>query len=120
MTTLIGKPTKLISGETSAWHAEPEQPGFFSKNLVTSQEMESISAHHLRLEPGGEVKSHAHERETELHFVISGHGQAWIGDQWRDVTAGDVVLAFPGIVHGLRNPDSTSLFVLCVFTPPLV
>lgn len=110
----------LISGATRAWPAEPEQEGCFSKDLVTSVETEALSAHHLRIEPGGEFKSHAHERETELHFVISGRGQALIGDQWEEVAAGDVALALPGIVHGLRNPSSNPLFVLCVFSPPLV
>jgi mannose-6-phosphate isomerase-like protein (cupin superfamily) len=77
----------MIRGATRAWPAEPEQEGCFSKDLVTSMETEAMSAHHLRIEPGGEFKSHAHERETELHFVISGHGQARIGvgggDCWR-------------------------------------
>lgn len=110
----------VICGATRAWSAEPEQEGCFSKNLVTSVETEAMSAHHLRIEPGGEFKVHAHERETELHFVISGRGQAMIGDQWEEVAAGDVALALPGIVHALRNPSSNPLFVLCVFSPPLV
>jgi mannose-6-phosphate isomerase-like protein (cupin superfamily) len=110
----------MIHGATRAWSAEQEQKYCFSKNLVTSVETEAMSAHHLRIEPGGEYKSHAHERETELHFVISGRGQALIGDQWEDLAAGDVTVAFPGIVHGLRNPSSDPLFVLCIFSPPLV
>lgn len=110
----------MIHGATRAWSAELEQKECFSKNLVTSVETETMSAHHLRIEPGGEFKSHTHKDETELQFVISGRGQALIDDQWKDVVAGDVALALPGIVHALRNPNSDPLFILCVFSPPLV
>jgi len=110
----------IIHGATRTWPAEPGQVDCFSRDLVTSVETEAMSAHHLRIEPGGEFISHTHERETELHFVISGCGQALIGDQWEEVVAGDVALALPGIVHALRNPNSNPLFILCVFSPPLV
>jgi quercetin dioxygenase-like cupin family protein len=109
----------IIHGASRLWPAEPGQIGCFSKDLVTSKETQAISAHQLRIEPGGEFRSHTHERETELHFVISGRGQAQIGDQWEDVQAGDVALALPGIAHALRNTSSMPLFILCVFTPPL-
>lgn len=110
----------IIHGATRAWPAEPGQVDCFSKDLVTSKEIQAMSAHHLRIEPGGEFKAHAHERETELHFIISGRGQAMTGDQWEDIFAGDAVLDLPGVVHGLRNPGSEPLFILCVFSPPLV
>ena len=110
----------VIHGATRAWSAESEQEGCFSKNLVTSEETEAMSAHHLRIEPGGEFKSHVHVREAEVQFVISGRGQALIGDQSEEVTAGDLVLALPGIVHAWRNLGSDPLFILCVFSPPLV
>jgi mannose-6-phosphate isomerase-like protein (cupin superfamily) len=110
----------IIQGATRLWPAEPGQVDCFSRDLVTSVETEAMSAHHLRIETGGEFLSHIHDRETEIHFVISGSGQALIGDQWQDIVAGDVALALPGIAHGLRNPNPEPLFILCVFSPPLV
>ena len=110
----------IIHGETRSWPAEPGQIECFSRDLVTSTENEEMSAHHLRIEPGGEFTSHSHARETEIHFVISGRGQALIGDQWTEVVPGDVALALPGIDHALRNPNPEPLFILCVFSPPLV
>ena len=110
----------VIHGAARSWPAEAGQVGCFSRDLVTSAQTPAMSAHHLRIEPGGEFKSHVHGRETELHFVIQGHGQAQIGDQWEDVVAGDAVLAIPGVPHGLRNNSASPLFVLCVFTPSLV
>lgn len=110
----------LIRGATRAWPAEPGQVKCFSKDLVTSHETGAMSVHHLRIEPNGEFKAHAHDDLTELHFVISGRGQAQIGDTWEDVVAGDVALALPGVSHALRNNNPDPLFILCVFTPPLV
>lgn len=110
----------IIQGETRTWPAEPGQIECFSRDLITSVENEEMSAHHLRIEPGGEFTSHSHALETEIHFVISGRGLALVGDQWAEVVAGDVALALPGVEHGLRNPNSEPLFILCVFSPPLV
>ncbi len=110
----------VIHGATRTWPAVSGQEACFARDLVTSVDTKAMSAHHLRIEPGGEFKSHAHERETEVQFVISGRGQAQFGDRWEDLADGDVALALPGIVHGLRNTGSSPLFILCVFTPPLV
>jgi quercetin dioxygenase-like cupin family protein len=109
----------VIHGASRTWPAEPGQVQCYSRDLVTSVETPAMSAHHLRIEPGGEFKSHVHERETEIHFVISGHGQAQVGEQWEDVEAGDVALAFPGVAHALRNNSASPVFILCVFTPAL-
>lgn len=109
----------LIRGATRPWPEEPGQIACYSKDMTTRSESDVLSAHHLRIEPGGEFRPHSHEIETELHFVISGCGQALEGDRWEQVTAGDVVLDPPGVEHGFRNTSSKPLFILCIFTPPL-
>ena len=110
----------VIHGATRTWPAVSGQENCFARDLVTSLETQAMTAHHLRIEPGGQFTSHAHEHETEVQFVISGRGQAQFGDRWEDLADGDVALALPGVVHGLRNTGSSPLFILCVFTPPLV
>jgi mannose-6-phosphate isomerase-like protein (cupin superfamily) len=109
----------VTHGATRSWPQEPGQVGCFSRDLATRAETSVMSAHHLRIEPGCEFKPHSHERETELHFVISGSGQVQDGEKWEQVVGGDVVLSLPGVVHCLRNTGSDPLFVLCVFSPPL-
>ena len=110
----------IIRGATRAEPAVAEQQACFAKDLVTSTETRALSTHRLRIEPGGEFLSHVHERETEMQFVISGQGQAQMDGQWEAVSEGDVVLALPGVAHAWRNSGSGPLFILCVFTPPLV
>ena len=109
----------LIRGATRVWPPEPGQIDCFSRDLVTKAETDAMSAHHLRIEPGGEFKRHTHERETELHFMISGHGRAQLGDSWVDMEPGDVVLTLPGVPHAFRNDTPEPIFILCVFSPPL-
>jgi len=110
----------LIQDETLTWKQENSFVLTFVKTLLTSAETDKLSAHHLRVEPGGEVIAHSHDRETEMHFIISGQGQALMGGAWAPVKAGDVVLAQPSSLHGIRNDSNTPLFFLCVFAPPLV
>ncbi len=110
----------VIHGAVRAWPAVSGQENCFAKDLVTSIETKAMSVHHLRIEPGAEFTSHTHEHETEVQFVISGQGQAQLGDRWEDIVSGDVALALPGVAHALRNNSASPLFILCVFTPPLV
>jgi quercetin dioxygenase-like cupin family protein len=110
----------VIHGAGRAWSVEKAQVAAFSKNLVTSTDTPALSVHQLRIEPGGEFKSHAHEGETEIQFVIFGQGQAQIGGQWEAVAEGDVVLALPGEAHAWRNLGPAALLILAVFNPPLV
>jgi quercetin dioxygenase-like cupin family protein len=110
----------VIRGATRPEPAAAGQKACFAKDLVTSAETQALSTHQLRIEPGGEFTSHVHERETEMQFVISGQGQAQMGGLWEAVSEGDVVLALPGVAHAWRNTSSSPLFVLCVFSPPLV
>ena len=110
----------VIHGATRDEPAVAGQQACFAKDLVTSAETPALSTHRLRIEPGGEFTSHVHERQTEMQFVISGHGQAQMGDKWESVGEGDVALALPGVAHAWRNSSSAPLLVLCVFTPPLV
>jgi len=110
----------LIRSETHAWSQVPDQVGCFAKDLVTSAQTGALSAHHLRVEPGAEFKAHAHDGKTELQHITSGRGQMLVGGTWEDVATGDAVLAEPGVLHAIRNNGSDPLFLLCVFTPPLL
>ena len=110
----------LIRNEAIAWKEETQHVRSFSKDLVTHSSSPLFSAHHLKIEPGGQISLHTHDRESELHFVISGQGEALLDGQWKSVDIGDVVFAQPTVPHGLRNNGTTPLFVLCVFAPPLV
>lgn len=68
--------------------------------------------------PGQEHRAHVHADQDKLYYVLAGAGEAQVGEETHAVSAGDLVLAPAGVVHGLRNTGSAPLIVLVVFGPP--
>ncbi len=68
--------------------------------------------------PGQEHKAHVHADQDKMYIVLEGRGQASLGDEAREVAAGDMVFAPAGVVHGMRNTGEENLVVLVVFAPP--
>ncbi len=67
-----------------------------------------------RLEPGKEsFVFHAHEREEEWIYILSGRGTAEIGDEEHAVGPGDFMgFPTPSVGHHLRNTGSEPLVYL--------
>jgi quercetin dioxygenase-like cupin family protein len=110
----------LLYYDKRAWTSMPNEKRCSSKDLVTSVETQALSAHHMKVEPGGEMGEHTHDALTEMHFVTSGQGEISLQGKWNAVSAGDIVIAPPGVPHGARNNAGEPFLVLCVFSPPLV
>jgi quercetin dioxygenase-like cupin family protein len=68
--------------------------------------------------PGQEHRAHVHPDQDKLYYVLTGSGQAQVGEEVLDVAAGDLVLAPAGVLHGLKNTGTEPLSVLVVFGPP--
>ena len=52
-------------------------------------------------EPGQSQPVHAHEGADKFYLVLSGKASVTVGDETREVAAGDLVLAPAGIPHGV-------------------
>jgi mannose-6-phosphate isomerase-like protein (cupin superfamily) len=67
------------------------------------------------LPPGRAVTPHHHNRLEEIYYIISGHGQMTVGEEMRDVGAGDAVYVPRGQTHSLENTgaDPIRLLVVC-------
>jgi mannose-6-phosphate isomerase-like protein (cupin superfamily) len=68
--------------------------------------------------PGGETDAHYHRISEELYVFIEGMGRIRVGDEERDVRAGDTVVLPPGTVHKLWNTGDGPLRLLCCCAPP--
>lgn len=68
--------------------------------------------------PGATTIRHYHRRSEELYFFTSGRGTMELDGERREVRAGDCVVIAPGSVHGLTNPGSEPLVLLCACSPP--
>lgn len=67
-------------------------------------------------QPGQTFSVHQHPHSDEAFIAFEGVGQMYLGDHWVDVSAGDVLFAAPGVLHGARNPHTgpaARRFVTC-------
>jgi mannose-6-phosphate isomerase-like protein (cupin superfamily) len=67
---------------------------------------------------GGATDEHYHPVAEELYFFQGGRGRLRIGDEERDVRAGECVLIAPGEPHKLVNTGDEPLRLLCCCAPP--
>jgi mannose-6-phosphate isomerase-like protein (cupin superfamily) len=66
---------------------------------------------------GGRTVPHYHRVTEELYFFTAGQGHMTLGDEEREVAAGDCVVIPPGEVHGLVNTGGEPLVLLCCCAP---
>ena len=67
--------------------------------------------------PGSDTAAHYHRTTEELYFFTSGSGRMRLGDEEREVRAGDCVVIPPGVEHKLLNPGAEPLVLLCCCAP---
>jgi len=70
------------------------------------------------MEPGCTgVGAHSHEANDEMFFVIEGKAEILVADQWREVSAGGMVIIPAGVTHDFRNLSDERAGLLNVFIP---
>ena len=67
---------------------------------------------------GGATDEHYHHLAEELYFFQSGSGRLRVGDEQRDVVAGECVVTAPGTIHKLTNTGEVPIRLLCCCSPP--
>jgi mannose-6-phosphate isomerase-like protein (cupin superfamily) len=68
--------------------------------------------------PGAETEEHHHAVTEEIYLFTSGAGRMKLGDEERDISAGDTVVIPPGTPHKLWNTGTEPLKLLCCCAPP--
>ena len=68
--------------------------------------------------PGQETITHRHIRSEEIYHISRGSGSIVVGQERRDVQAGDTVAIPAGTYHSVRNTGDSDLVILCACTPP--
>ena len=69
------------------------------------------------LPPGCAVIPHHHRELEEIYYVVSGSGSMTVGDETRDVSAGDAIYIPTGNRHTLRNTGSVPIKLILVCGP---
>jgi mannose-6-phosphate isomerase-like protein (cupin superfamily) len=67
---------------------------------------------------GGATQEHYHQQTEEIYYITHGVGRIRIGEELRDVAAGDAIAILPGQRHKLWNIGAEPLRLLCCCAPP--
>ena len=63
-------------------------------------------------------KSYSHKLKTsEVYYILEGSGLMHIGDESKEVTAGDAVYIPPGSAQYIENKGKTDLKFICIVDP---
>jgi len=63
------------------------------------------------LHPGSSIGYHL-QKEDEIYYIVSGHGELTMNGKIIPVNAGDAILTRPGNSHGLKPVGNDSLVVI--------
>ncbi|HEX4964361.1 MAG TPA: cupin domain-containing protein [Thermoanaerobaculia bacterium] len=68
-------------------------------------------------EPGQEHKLHAHAGMDKVYHVLAGRGVFLLEGREEPMTAGTMLIAPEGVLHGIRNTGDERLLVLAILAP---
>lgn len=84
----------------------------YRNSVITNQSLAEA-----RLPVGASTQEHYHPKAEEIYFITAGEGCMRIGDETRDVKAGDAIAIPPGHRHKLSNTGTETLRMLCCCAP---
>ena len=81
----------------------------------TTSDIERCSLAEEVLPAGASVSRHHHLETEEVYYILSGAGRMTVGDEAREVTAGDAIFIPLGQSHRLENigPEPMTLLLVC-------
>lgn len=83
----------------------------------TTSEVERCSLAEEILPPGATVGRHHHLETEEIYYILSGGGRMTVGDETRDVAAGDAVFIPRRHPHTLENTGAEPMTILLICGP---
>jgi quercetin dioxygenase-like cupin family protein len=66
----------------------------------------------------GNVPRHTHRGSDEIQYVISGSGTFWLGNEQRQIHAGELIIIPKGTIHAGSEATSGEFKVLSIKLPP--
>lgn len=95
-------------------------PGFKRWSVVDGEKGSTqVSVSEVLMEPGSAPPLHAHPTEETI-LIAEGELEAYVGDETRMVTAGQFVLAPPGVKHGFTNKSGKQALIYGIHPTPAV
>jgi quercetin dioxygenase-like cupin family protein len=95
-------------------------PGFKRWSVVDGEKGSTqLSVSEVLMEAGSTPPLHAHPTEETI-LIANGELEAYVGDETYTVTAGQFVLAPPGVKHGFANKSGKSALIYGIHPTPAV
>ena len=97
-----------------------ERNGFVSYILLQRGDLPEVSltATWVEVAPGSRQRPHDHASE-QVYVITAGRGRMLVGEEEREVGAGDLVHIPSGAVHGIENASEAVLIYVSAATPAL-
>ena len=64
-----------------------------------------------------EIPDHYHKISDETYYVYQGQGRMRVGDEYRDVTTGDIVFIPKGSFHGMKKTSAEDVIIFFISAP---
>lgn len=76
---------------------------------LANREMAGLDATvgYVEIAPGARNPLHRHANCSEVLVLLEGELEHAVGEEWVDLSSGDVLVVPPGMAHGARNPGLT-------------
>lgn len=109
-----------INSKGIEYSPHPKFKGVSLKHLVTGDMTNNqISCHLVKVEPFCTLETHTHEKNLEIHEVISGDGIFYLGESTSKYNVGSVGVIPANISHKVVA-GKNGIYILAKFTPALL
>ncbi|MDR3493162.1 MAG: cupin domain-containing protein [Ancalomicrobiaceae bacterium] len=99
------------------WTSHPTFAGVRLARLVGPAESGgALTTLLVSLAPHARMEPHRHERQTEQHLVLAGHGRMTLQEGEQDYEPGTLVVIAEGKEHSVAAAED-GMMLLAVFTP---
>ncbi|HZU83277.1 MAG TPA: cupin domain-containing protein [Polyangiaceae bacterium] len=98
-----------VAALASADLPAPAQPGAIQNKLVAVADGATVQ---VQL---GTIGKHYHAAANEVQYVVQGQGKFWLGDSYKDVGPGDLIIIPKGTPHA---GTTTPFKAIAIKTPP--
>jgi mannose-6-phosphate isomerase-like protein (cupin superfamily) len=92
-----------------------EQSADFRRVLWTGKNSQLVI---MTIPPDGEIGEEVHDGIDQILTFVSGTGEARVGGEKKEVTAGDLVVVPAGTKHNFVNTGPNPLVLYTVYAPP--
>ena len=96
----------------------PIDDGLESRYARGYLDTDHLGVSYFQYEPGKRSAfGHRHKEQEEVYMVLQGRGEICVGDERREITAGQAVFLPPTVFHQLTNLGDTPLHMMYIYCP---